>query len=366
MKGAGATALRPAPVRPARTVARTRFPGHNGAMRRRRLTAAALGVLAALILTEIGLRVRRHVGPAGEAAERAEVARSSSIWRACADPELVYTHRGGAGSQDGVIRIESHGILRPKEVAVDKPPGVQRVVVMGDSIAAAIALPHEERFATRIERRLTESGRAVEVLNFGVDGYDTLQEAVLLETVAARFGPDLVLVQWCMNDPGRTPTPWAWFREEEEPVLEIVGAVAGLLSPDPRHAAPAAGPVEEPGHWARMYARDSDGWRAVERGFDRIARAAADLGAPVVLVIFPLVDPRDPQSEATAAFRQQVAEAATGRRFKVVDLTPHFARGPLDTLQAAGWDVYHPSAAGHARAAEVLVPVVLDLLPRGR
>ena len=42
--------------------------------------------------------------------------------------------------------------------------------------------------------------KLLEVLNFGVDGYGTAQEYVLLETKAIRYQPDLVLLQFSPGD----------------------------------------------------------------------------------------------------------------------------------------------------------------------
>jgi hypothetical protein len=76
--------------------------------------------------------------------------------------------------------------------------------VVGDSITEARQVPMEETFTARLERGLAAcpdyAGRRVEVLNFGVPGYGTAQELLLLERVWA-FEPDLVLlVFFARND----------------------------------------------------------------------------------------------------------------------------------------------------------------------
>jgi len=61
--------------------------------------------------------------------------------------------------------------------------------------------PRESVFLKQAERLLAQrADRPVEVINFGVPGYNTAQEANLLEDVVAAWDPDLVVLQFCGND----------------------------------------------------------------------------------------------------------------------------------------------------------------------
>jgi hypothetical protein len=95
------------------------------------------------------------------------------------------------------VRINSMG-MRDREHSVEKPPGVYRIAVLGDSYAEAKQVPLEATFWAVAERALADcparGGRTIEVLNFGVAGYGTTQELLTLEHRALRFQPDLVLL----------------------------------------------------------------------------------------------------------------------------------------------------------------------------
>jgi hypothetical protein len=95
------------------------------------------------------------------------------------------------------VRINSMG-MRDREHSVEKPPGVFRIAVLGDSYAEAKQVPLEATFWSVAERVLADcparDGRTIEVLNFGVAGYGTTQELLTLEHRALRFRPDLVLL----------------------------------------------------------------------------------------------------------------------------------------------------------------------------
>lgn len=161
------------------------------------VAAVLVGLLAGLSLFEVGLRVA-GVDPVGKFLEgRGLVLRPSE------DPilryELVPGSQGYAFGTD--IRVNSAG-FRDREYERDKPAGTRRLLVIGDSITFGNGLRPEERFTDRLEARYRAEGKAVQVLNLGVTGYDPLQELELLEKVGLAFHPDVVLQAWCINDAG--------------------------------------------------------------------------------------------------------------------------------------------------------------------
>jgi lysophospholipase L1-like esterase len=99
---------------------------------------------------------------------------------------------------EAYVSINSAGMRDDREIAREKPPGVFRVAVLGDSYAEALQVPVEHTFWRLLEGRLTgcdyAAGRRIEVLNFGVSGYSTGQQLLALRHRAAAFGPDLVLL----------------------------------------------------------------------------------------------------------------------------------------------------------------------------
>lgn len=95
------------------------------------------------------------------------------------------------------IRINRNG-FRHGERTPAKPPGTWRVAVLGDSFIEAFQVPDEQTFCAQLERRLQScsalADRRVEVLNFGVSGYGTAQELLMLRHYVWQYEPDLVLM----------------------------------------------------------------------------------------------------------------------------------------------------------------------------
>jgi len=95
------------------------------------------------------------------------------------------------------VRINSEG-LRDREHPRHKPAGTVRVAVPGDSYAEALQVPLGDAFRAVTGRRLSAreafGGRQLEVINFGVSGYQTAQELVTLRRRVWDYSPDIVLL----------------------------------------------------------------------------------------------------------------------------------------------------------------------------
>ena len=149
------------------------------------------------------------------------------------------------------VRINDAG-FRDRDHALDKPDDVFRIAVLGDEHAEAMQVELQDTWWSQLGERLEgcslAGGKRVEMLNFGVTSYGTAQELVMLETVAMRYQPDLVLLQFTpINDPQNNS--FALSRDKERPFYRLEpGSPRGRLSIDDsfnstpkfaRHASPA-------------------------------------------------------------------------------------------------------------------------------
>jgi len=76
------------------------------------------------------------------------------------------------------------------------------IAVIGDSHTYSLGSERRENsFPARLEHHLTAlTGKNIKVLNFGVPGYNMAQELEVLQVKALEFRPDLVILQYCIND----------------------------------------------------------------------------------------------------------------------------------------------------------------------
>lgn len=93
--------------------------------------------------------------------------------------------------------------FRSADYVIPRPPGVFRVVALGDSFTWGQGVHHDDTFASVLERRLNREATDAlqyEVINCGRVGYDAGHERVCYEREAGRYQPNLVLLQLCRND----------------------------------------------------------------------------------------------------------------------------------------------------------------------
>ena len=88
--------------------------------------------------------------------------------------------------------------LRDRTRPHEKPDGVRRVVVLGDSVTLGAQIRRDQAFPQLLEARLAAAGRPIEVMNVALWGWSTRQERIAWEPDRAR------LPSGC-RDPGRLP-----------------------------------------------------------------------------------------------------------------------------------------------------------------
>ena len=92
--------------------------------------------------------------------------------------------------------------LRDKEYALDKPTGVFRVAVLGDSFTLPSGVAIEDAFHSLLEDRLNlgkESTR-YEFINFAVGAYTLQQYLSAIRHRAMEYDPDLILIGFCAGN----------------------------------------------------------------------------------------------------------------------------------------------------------------------
>lgn len=126
-------------------------------------------------------------------------------WTLRPGAEDWYTDEGRA-----LIRVNSEG-MRDGEHAVPRPRGVYRIAILGDSYSEARQVPIDSTYWSLLPADLGRCGfrpgERIEVLNFSAAGYGTAQELLLLRLVAARYRPNLVLLQFTSSNDIRNNSP---------------------------------------------------------------------------------------------------------------------------------------------------------------
>lgn len=171
-----------------------------------RIGLMLLGPMIALLLVEL---IWQLIGDPRFADNEAKLKALAPHWslghrgvlRTDPDPEIAFALQPGfdetlAGNR---YRINQHG-MRGADVTLHKPAGTKRVVVLGDSYAFGFGVAEDATISAQLQHRLNGKHPGVQVLNMGVPGYQTGQQARVLERDGLRFDPDLVVLVYFAND----------------------------------------------------------------------------------------------------------------------------------------------------------------------
>ncbi|MEX2114920.1 MAG: SGNH/GDSL hydrolase family protein [Pirellulales bacterium] len=257
---------------------------------------------------------------------------------------------------DGTTLSTNRWGMRDQDYSKEKPEGVYRIALLGDSIPFGHGVGDEHVFEQIVERRLnqpeTAPGAKYEILNFASKGYGPYGRLQYLRLRAIEFAPDAVLsvavndVEWMLRDVSRCvsndltiPDPF---------VVDIV-AKAGLSSGMGRRV------VE---HRLAPYALELVKWNYVQ-----IVEVCRAHGARPFAVFLPRLNDRRWEKDQLP----QLILAAEEAGFTVLDLTTAYdSVDDWKSLWRRSWDV-HPIPQGHQLIAELfyekLKPLVVPPPP---
>jgi len=337
-----------------------------------RLALLAVGALIGLVAGEI---LARALGPSFQVVFRDSIAPS-------ADPSIGYELR--PGSNDGKKRISSAG-LRDREYDAAAPPNTWRLAAIGDSITYGSGVGQDAAFSAQLEtlldaRRAATAPR-IEVLNFGVPGYNVEQVVARLRALAPRFAPDAIVYGYAMNDPQafsieaealrrlqRDLGPGdgtSWFdRVLAHSRLYLLARRVALdrrsrdalradMPNDPAYEAAKRGSRSA---YFRAIHREGDSAARLGRGLDALAEISRERAVPVLVAIFPLFQQDDDGGpEALADVHALVAAEVESRGLRALDLLPVYLAATRDLGSDLAVDFMHPNPIGQRVAAYALL-----------
>jgi len=121
------------------------------------------------------------------------------------------------------LSTNSRGLRGPREYGLDKPAGVARIVVLGDSFTFGEDVGDEEAWPRRLEALLP----GTEVLNLGVHGYGHDQMLLYLKEEGLKYHPDVVVVGFLPDDMERNVVA---FRDYAKPRFVLRGGQLALTN----------------------------------------------------------------------------------------------------------------------------------------
>jgi lysophospholipase L1-like esterase len=279
--------------------------------------------------------------------------------RPVANPQLSFAHAPNSSAfLMGVpVSINSEG-LRDREFLVDKPPGVYRVMMLGDSTTFGWGVRQEDTAPKFLERKLSvdlpTGYNRVEVMNAGVGNYDTVQEVTYYETIGWKFHPDLVILVFFINDPEPVPIEKKGFLIDRSYLVAFAtNRIDGVM----RHM--GARPDWKT-YYASLYGDDRPGFQACKKALVSLANSTRSHDAKFLVALLPELHQINGDSYPFKAEHQKIKEVMAAENVPVVELIDGLKdRGPEETLWVTALDD-HPNAKANNLVSDQLKQWILE------
>lgn len=340
-----------------------------------RLTAVMLGLAVAVALAEITVRVFSLAPGLNRV--------STDIHRLSNDPQLRYELIPWTFA--GYEAINGQG-RRDFNYNVQKPKGVFRIVTLGDSATFGWGVNLWSAHPTVTEYYLNKYKKQAEpvfeVLNFGVRGYGSQEEARCLETKALPYDPNLVVVLYNLNDPDPYSVDLAWALSRMDAVDDsfkntLANSAKSHLKKAlyehvklftfAKYRIEAANKnrtdkaKNEEGAWLVRHRTQNNYevlkkdyfyricdqyWERVTAAFAKFGKISREKNIPVMVAILPVLD--DLSEYQYKPIHERVSAEAEKNGLKIVDLLPYFQTiHKTDPDLNLAIDFNHPNQDGH-------------------
>lgn len=236
-------------------------------------------------------------------------------------PDPLIGHEHGAGRKARLmgadVETNSKG-QRDREIPYERNAGVMRIAMVGDSLTEGWGVPVESTFSKRIERLYEQAGAKAEVVNLGVGNWNTVQEVQYFLTKGYKYSPDIVVLNYFVNDAEPTPER----RRPPSMLLQYCYScvfLKGRLDTVMRQFTPQQ-------DWAAFYlglyeGGKSKGWLDAKDAIKRLADYCKQ--HKIKLLIAHLPELHDVQNYRFGSVTELVRQAAQENNTPFVDLLPN-------------------------------------------
>jgi lysophospholipase L1-like esterase len=274
--------------------------------------------------------------------------------------------------------------FRDRERSLERTPGTIRILALGDSVTFGMGVAEKDSFPRVTEALLNGSRRdglaPLEILNFGVPGYNTVHELAQLREVGLKFHPDMVVVGFLYNDVepstvqsirlGRAVQFGGAHGASGSPLIvqavksDINASVAFLKHHSMFFAwlSPRLGVALRPlgakgfgqvGEIKDQYVDGNPDWRWTRTALLDMKRLCENQGIPLVIVIIPAMAKFTESGYPIKEYHEAVSGFCRAQAINCLDLLPAFW-GLDGTKFWVSLTDGHPNARAHRLMAEAV------------
>lgn len=246
---------------------------------------------------------------------------------------------------------------RDRDFKAEKPAGIIRVGMLGDSITfgQGIANP-EDRFSNILQKNLQESGINAEVYNLGVPGLDSHEEIQLYRELSF-FNFDIIVWQYYLNDiqPENKGEPAKIISRDAytSDLIRVLSKNSTFLDfLYWRFSSKYSITFDRlDKHYLSMYADESI-LKSHEEELSKFIGELKEQDKKIIVMIFPLIELLGPNYPATEA-HNKLQSYFKSQDVEVIDLLDDLKNLNWKDLVASKFDT-HPNEKVHKLVAEKL------------
>lgn len=312
------------------------------ARRRARVLALGIGILASLLLLELGCQAfaRMRVFPFLDALR----ASPRHYYRPAESPGLAYELAPGKVIRypDRWLRINRWGIRHPDD---DRAEGAWRIALLGDSVVFGIGHSQERTLSALLQGELDATGRRIRIFNFGLPGLNLAELVEQLRLKDALYDVHEVVYLLNPNDLARRESIYegadnGLYRAYRRPRIASL-----FLARKAVYRWMKNGSADR---WYRWFWRGNEEW--AQEQLRALAAYAGNAGAQLRVVLLPSGRSYTPDGYRLADVHRGLAELLREEGIAYLDPTELLAMQRARYFDATD----HLHDAGNAKLARIL------------
>jgi len=282
------------------------------------------------------------------------------------DPIVNWRYVPKSEIKTGKVVTLYNGVgFRDVEHQTEKPRGIKRVVVLGDSVTEGYGVEWESVFSHFLQTGL---GPGYEVITIAMSGLNTPQEVHILERTGLPYKPDIVVLNFVLNDCDFY-TNFHDAKRYFEKVDSTVGILNLRVNPRLKQLLKSSALIyfikerlenlkgrlwgEETTDYFTTIWKNEQNRQKVRTGFDKLQELQQKEFFKVIVTIWPIIS--DYNNYKFESIHEWVRHEAESRGFEALDLLDQFSRFSYRELQVTAEDNIHPNGLGHRIGAEAFL-----------
>ena len=231
-----------------------------------------------------------------------------------------------------------------------------KVMPLGDSLTLGWGVKAEDTVAKKLERKLNTASNSsrFEVINAGVGNYNTVMEVLSFIERDAALKPDIVVLNYFINDAEPVPT------RHNIGLLERSYAAVYLMGRFDVLKRQYFGKEDWRKYYADLYQENAEGWRQAKLAFYRLAKFCRENDMKLMVVNYPELHQLDPYPfpQVTTSIKGLANEV----NVPFLDLLPFISRLEPSNLWVSPTDA-HPNGKATEMFAVATEEALLQSFP---